>query len=179
VEVKLKVLKITENSLWLFSPVNACTQSDFDSHPDTLEVGGATFRKRSFAFDGVNYVCGQDPEFVGCEPLIKRVETFVTSVFTTSTPNTVPDRVIQEAGELKEACALWPPKYEEYTKHGKSSAVEVRESIGHEIADVYFCLVHLAVLCGVNFYDCVRSKLDINLERSWSEPDENNQRRHI
>jgi hypothetical protein len=181
-EIKLnqaKVYKVTEDYVMMWVPVNACTPNHLQAAPASVEFHGVHFSKRSYVFDGILYHSGNEPTFVGRETLQRAVGGWTRSVFTTAVPVSVAERVVQEGQELIEACKLWPPVYEDYTKLGYRTAADVADAIGAEVADVVHCLIDLCELVGIDLDKATRKKLEINKARKWGEPDENNQRRHI
>jgi len=188
----LRVVKITPDSFWLLKRVNACTWEHFEAAPPHLEVDGKRFSKRSFVFDGILYLCGEDPVFDGTEydycgrrSLQDHVTEWTRSVFTTANPVSVARRVVEEAYELLEAaeftCGPDGSAWREAAEAGEAFEIAPLRAKGmaDECADILHCLFDLCALIGEDLDVATRNKLEVNKRRKWSQPDVNNQRRHL
>lgn len=66
-------------------------------------------------------------------------------------------------------------------KHLMSEVHELNDdpTDGEEMADCFILLANLAEMSGHNLYDQVIRKMEINRQRTWSEPDEHGVCHHI
>ena len=166
-------------ALWLSQKLPPpCTWDIFDKAPEVIECQGHTFQKRSYTYDGILYRCGEEPFLTATVPLIEAVGQWTREVFTTATPHGATKRAIQECEELLEVLKYWPPTYELY-KDKYASPNEIKAHIGSEIADVLHCIIDVGAQLGIDVTEALRQKLEVNKARTWSEPDENNQRYHV
>lgn len=181
-EIDFQVNKLTETSTWLFAKFNACKYEHFVEFPDTVVVLGKAYRKRSFVHDGVMYVHGDDPILKAESTLQYDVTEWTRQIFTTATPISVAERVIEEGEELVDAAKKYSSfvlSHKDSPEDNTAKLAELAKEVGMECADILHCLFDLCALISVDLFTLTREKLAINKNRQWGEPDKDNQRRHI